>query len=315
MLDNKHLRSFLRVLDLGGFSRASRSLHIAQPAISQHVRKLEDQLGVSLLDRSAHGVSPTLAGREFAGHARAILELVASAERRFKVDPKALYGEITLGIPGSVCPVVAADVITETRRRHPDIRLTVSELMSGNLADLLREGRMDLAILFNVSETDDYTSEPLTLEKLHLVGAPGDPLLEGPTIPAERLAGLPLVGTRPPHGLRLQIERWMNETGVELTFEIEADAPSVLVNMAAQGDYYSILSPSAVRREIAAGYLASAEVADPAIERTACLCCSKRLPPDPARDAVHIVVRDVLTTVAREGEWWGPATTRGSAPA
>lgn len=62
MIENKHIRSFLRVLDLGSFSKAARSLNIAQPALSQHVRKLEDALGTQLLDRSAHGVSATANG-------------------------------------------------------------------------------------------------------------------------------------------------------------------------------------------------------------------------------------------------------------
>jgi len=303
MLENKHLRSFLRVLDLGGFSRASRSLNIAQPAISQHVKKLEEHLGVTLLERSAHGVSPTHAGREFAKRARQILELIEGVEQQFKVGPKVVAGEVTLGLPGSVCPVLAQPLIVEASRQYPHIKLIVTELMSGDLADMLRDGRMDLAVLFNISETDDFTSEPLAAEALHLVGPPDDPLLSGDTLPASRLVGLPLVGTRPPHGLRLQIDRWANENGIDLNFTLEADAPSVLVSMAAAGINYSLLSHSAIRAEIAAGRMSSAEVTDPGIQRTACLCGSKRVPSFPAREAIAELTRKVANEALAQETW------------
>ena len=309
MLENKHLRSFLRVLDLGGYSRAARSLNIAQPALSQHVKKLEEQLGVTLLDRSAHGVSPTYAGRQFAEHARQILELVERAERSFDAGPQALFGEVKLGLPGSVCPVLAMPLITRIRDSYPNIRLIISELMSGDLADLLRDGRMDLAILFNTSETEDFTSEPLVRESLCLVGPPDDPALDQDTIAAEGLTNFRLVATRPPHGLRLLIERWMNETGIGLTIEYEADAPSVLVGMAAQGICHTIISPTAVRHDIEDGRITAAEIIDPRIDRTACLCGSKRLRSDAAREVVHDVIKQVASDVVATGDWKGTRVT------
>ena len=303
MIENKHLRSFLRVLDLGGFSRAARSLNIAQPALSQHVRRLEEQLGVTLLTRGPQGAVPTQAGRQFAKKARQILELADSAERQFKGGPDTLFGEVSLGLPGSVCPVLATPVIVEAKRRFPNIRLIVSELMSGDLADMLREGRMDVAILFNVVETDDFTSCELAVERLHLVGAAGDSHLSGDTIGAYQLSELKLVGTRPPHGLRLLIERWSNETGISLNVDIEANSPVVLIEMASQGVCYSILASAGIQRDIKTGLISTAQVVDPPIERTACLCSSKRLAPDPARKAIHDLVHEIALNQLKAGAW------------
>ncbi|MDO6485950.1 LysR family transcriptional regulator [Shimia thalassica] len=303
MIENKHIRSFLRVLDLGGFSRASRSLNIAQPALSQHVRRLEEQLGVTLLIRGPQGATPTQAGRNFATKARQILELVDSAERQFKGGADTLFGEVSLGLPGSVCPVLATPVIVEAKRRFPNIRLLVSELMSGDLADMLREGRMDIAILFNVAETDDFTSCELAIESLHLVGAAADPALSEGTVSASLLSELAFVGTRPPHGLRLLIERWSNETGISLSVDIEANSPAVLIEMAAQGACYSILAPAAIQRDVETGHLSTAQVVDPPIKRTACLCSSKRLAPDPARKAIHDLVHQIALNQLKNGTW------------
>lgn len=311
MIENKHLRSFLRVLDLGGFSRASRSLNIAQPALSQHVKKLEEQLGVILLARGAQGVSPTQAGRQFAVKARQILELADAAERQFKGGPDTLFGEVILGLPGSVCPVLATPVIVEASSRYPNIKLVVSELMSGDLADMLRDGRMDMAMLFNMAETEDFTSDPVAVEHLHLVGTSKDPILIPDTLPASEISGLELVGTRPPHGLRLLIERWSNESGIALNFAFEADSPAVLTNMAGSGVCYSILSPAAIQRDITAGFLNSARVIDPPMRRTACLCRSKRLPPDPAREAIFQLVVETAQQLVADRLWDAELMTDG----
>lgn len=305
MIENKHMRSFLRVLDLGSFSKAARSLNVAQPALSQHVRKLEDALGAKLLDRSAHGVAPTAQGLEFSVRAREILSQVESAERWFQARESQVFGEVRLGLPGSVCPVLAPALMIAAARTFPEVRLEISEFMSGDLAGMLREGRMDLAMLFNVSDSDDYHATPLLRERLYLIGAPDAPLVQGKYVDASDIATVPLVGTRLPHGLRLLLERWLSEADIPLDFAFEADAPSVLVRLAASGACYSIVSKAAVAHEIAARTLGAAEISSPPIERVACLATSKRLPPDRARDAMHDLLQDVAMNLVSSGEWPG----------
>lgn len=301
------MRSYLRVLDLGSFSKAAKSLNIAQPALSQHVQKLEDQLGSKLLERSTRGVSPTAAGREFGAMAREILSLVGHAERRFLTDKADLFGEVRLGLPGSVCPVLAPKLMVEAKRLFPSVSLVVTELMSGDLAELLREGRIDAAVLFNVQETDDFTSEPLLVESLNLIGSPSAPLLSEDTVGAGLVSGAPLVGTYPPHGLRLLLERWSSDHDLPLNFVFEADAPSVLVRMAASDECYSIVAKAAISHEIASGSLAAAKIVSPPIERTACICSSKRVPPDNARVAIVDLIKSTMKGLLEDGLWPGAA--------
>jgi len=290
MIDNKHIQSFIRVLDLGSFSKAAKSLNIAQPALSQHVQKLETALGAKLLDRNSRGATPTAAGREFSGRAREILSMVESAERRFRAEEQELFGEVRLGLPGSVCPALAPELLVRARKQFPEVNLIITELMSGDLADMLREGRMDAAVLFNVEETDDFSSEPIFVERLHLIGAPDAELLQTGVVSARQVSNVPLVGTYPPHGLRLL-----------------ADSPSVLVRLSAKGRCYSIVAKAAIAHEIESALLASAEISNPFIERTGCICISKRLPPDKAREALVMLVRSVARELAANGQWPGAA--------
>ncbi len=305
MIENKHIRSFLQVLDLGSFSRAARSLNIAQPALSQHVKKIEEDLGVRLLDRKPGGVTATEAGREFSRHARSILSMVDEAERRFRSSATNLFGEVSVGLPGSVCPVLAPPLLLAARERFPDIKLRLSELMSGDLEVMLREGRMDVALLFNVNETDDYSALPLVHEKLHLIGAPDAALVQGGQVAVADIVDVPLVSTRAPHGLRLQLEKWAATTDIKLNFSVEANSPSVLVKMASMGVCYSIVSLAALEAEIQLGTLATAEIIDPPCERVACLCASKRVPPDTAREAILTLTRDLIIELVRTSKWRG----------
>ena len=305
MLDNKHLRTFLRVLDLGSFSKAAKSLNIAQPALSQHVQKLEDALGTRLLDRSSHGVDPTPDGKDFSLRAREILLLVERTERRYRRNTDELYGEVRLGLPGSVCPLLAPPLMLAAAEKYPGVNLQITELMSGDLANRLREGLTDIAILFNVAESDDYTSEPLLTERLHLIGSSDAPLVQADTVDAALLTQARLVSTRPPHGLRLVIERWASEAGIKLNVAMEADAPSVLVRLASSGSCYSIIAKAAIAHELPYGVIKTAEIVNPAIERTICLASSKRLPPDKVRDEIYDLVRSTILTLVKNSSWSG----------
>ena len=305
MIENKHIRSFLQVLDLGSFSKAARSLNIAQPALSQHVRKLEHSLGVRLLDRNSHGVTATASGRKFSARAREILSLVDTTERLFKADQKQLIGEVRFGLPGSVCPVLAPQLMLKAAKEYPQVSFKVTELMSGDLAEMLRSGRLDAAILFNTQESEDFTSRHIVTERLNLIGHPEARFVAEATVSARYLRGLPLVGTHPPHGLRLLLERWSSETDIPLNFEFEADSPSILTRLAASGACYSIVAKAAIEHEIRANTLGAAEITDPALERRVSICVSKRVPPDAAREALVNLIERVSLDMAAKDQWPG----------
>ncbi|MCZ2722653.1 LysR family transcriptional regulator [Marinomonas sp. 15G1-11] len=302
-MELKHIKSFLRVLDLGSFSRAARSLNIAQPALSQHVRILEDRLGIKLLKRSPRGVNATPAGQKFSIRARQIVELTNQTQREFSASSDTLYGEVKIGLPGSICPIFVPELIVTAKKKYPDIKLIVSELMSGDLAGLLREGRLDLAVLFNVSETDDYYAESLLSENLHLVGQLNDPLLQSGSIEAKQLTQLPIASTRSPHGLRLVLDRWANDAGINLNVVYEMDTPYGLLTMALEGHAYSILSHAPIRNYIEHNLLSSVAIENPPVQRKICLCESKRLMTDSPRQAIRDLMKTIMLNITENEAW------------
>ncbi|MFM5710580.1 LysR family transcriptional regulator [Aeromonas veronii] len=143
MLDPLLLRSFVAIIDTGSFTRAGERVHLTQSTISQQIRRLEQQLGCPLLDRSGRLVVATAEGEKLLGLARRILALLAQAEEQVTEGSVAL----SLGVPedfaaGAITPVLAAFA-----RDYPDVRLEVQSGLSHEIWQRFEAGELDLALV------------------------------------------------------------------------------------------------------------------------------------------------------------------------
>jgi len=139
-MELRQLRYFVAIADHGSLSRAALVLHVAQPALTQQVRQLEEELGAQLLHRSAQGVLCTDAGKVFYEHAQAILKQVADARSAVTQSTTRPAGSVTLGFPHSISGALALPLLTATRARYPEITLQLTEELSGSLAEQLISG-------------------------------------------------------------------------------------------------------------------------------------------------------------------------------
>ncbi|MFQ1964813.1 LysR family transcriptional regulator [Aeromonas veronii] len=143
MLDPLLLRSFVAIIDTGSFTRAGERVHLTQSTISQQIRRLEQQLGCPLLDRSGRQVVATAEGEKLLGLARRILALLAQAEEQVTEGSVAL----SLGVPedfaaGAITPVLAAFA-----RDYPEVRLEVESGLSHHIWQRFEAGELDLALV------------------------------------------------------------------------------------------------------------------------------------------------------------------------
>ncbi|MEC9472186.1 MAG: LysR family transcriptional regulator, partial [Pseudomonadota bacterium] len=160
-MDIRQLRYFLEIVAQGSLTRAAESLHVAQPALSLHLKNMEEQLGTRLLTRSRSGVTPTEAGELLLQRARAILEDLARTEddiRNLETDPS---GIVRIGLPGTISAMVSLPLILAARERFPRITLNITEAMSGFVGDWLSEGKIYLAVLYSRSKDARIRSELL----------------------------------------------------------------------------------------------------------------------------------------------------------
>jgi DNA-binding transcriptional LysR family regulator len=145
MFDLELLRSFVSVVDAGGFTRAGERVHRTQSTVSQQIKRLEDDVGQPLLDRSGKEVTPTEAGERLLSYARRLLSLAEEA-RDVMVRPGS-EGAVRLGIPEDFAAYRLTELLAAFSRSHPGLRLDVRADQSVYLRRDLERGELDLALL------------------------------------------------------------------------------------------------------------------------------------------------------------------------
>jgi DNA-binding transcriptional LysR family regulator len=145
MLDPRLLRSFVGIVDAESFTLAAERLHMTQSTISQQLGRLEEAVGLTLIDRTARPIKVTAAGERLLGYARRILALQLEAESALG-DPVGT-ASIRIGVPEDVVSAAMAKVFYDFTRRHPEIHLDVTAGLSRDLTRRYRAGEFDIAIV------------------------------------------------------------------------------------------------------------------------------------------------------------------------
>ncbi|QFS99056.1 HTH-type transcriptional regulator GltC [Labrenzia sp. THAF191b] len=300
-MDIRQLRYFQEIVAQGSLTRAAESLHVAQPALSLHLKNMEEQLGTRLLTRSRSGVTPTEAGELLLQRARAILEDLARTEddiRNLETDPS---GIVRIGLPGTISAMVSLPLILAARERFPRITLNITEAMSGFVGDWLSEGKIDLAVLYSRSKDARIRSELLLEEEL-VVLWPAD--AERPLeMNMEALDKVPMVLPSGAHGLRVLIDRTFQAQGFAPEIAMEIDSFNNIKRLVAAGFGPSILPLYAVTEEVAAGSLRVSRIAAPGLWRGAHLMSPGGRPVTRALEAVHALLREVILDLRDKGAW------------
>jgi LysR family transcriptional regulator, transcription activator of glutamate synthase operon len=162
-MDIRQLRYLVALADERHFTRAAAREHIAQPALSQQIKRLEDELGLTLVERSTRQVTITDAGELLVARSRRILAEAEAARAELESLKGVESGRVTVGAMHTMGPIDVSLVLAIFHERHPAVELTVREQSSEELASMLRDDELDLAFL---SVTERVESEGLGLHQL-----------------------------------------------------------------------------------------------------------------------------------------------------
>lgn len=268
-VDLRRLRYFIAVCDHGGFSRASGSVGIAQPALTRQIKLLEKELGLSLINRSGRGAEPTDEGRALlSGSRRSIAEL-DDLVRQIRQRSSRLSGEAVLGVCPTIAPFFLDEVVRHVRDNHPKLSLSVIEAYSGDLQNLMARGKLDVALTYRPSAPKGLDVTELFSERMALVTAFA-PEADSRPLALHEIGGLKLILPSGIHELRRIIDRVCVSRGVVFTPEIELDSLDAVKSMVSgrSGSYATILPSYSVRREVAERALSAFEIDDPDMQRT-----------------------------------------------
>ena len=246
-MDLKQLDYFVRVAELGSFTRAAAALGVAQPALSRQVRLLEVELRQNLLTRNGRGAVPTDAGQLLLEHARGILHQIERTREDLARMRGGLAGRVALGLPPSVARALAVPLVHAFRAELPDARLTLSEGLSTRMTEQVAHGELDLAVLYNAQPVAELEIAPLAREELLLVqrAAGATDEIAAPITLAE-LADVPLVIPSRPNAIRMHVEAELAAAGLKPRVALEIDGVASILDLVADGAGCAILSRHAV---------------------------------------------------------------------
>jgi DNA-binding transcriptional LysR family regulator len=231
------LEYFVAVAEEASFTRAAGRVHVAQPGVSAQVRRLESELGQRLLDRSGRSVRLTEAGSAVLPFARAALDAVANA--RLAVDELAglVRGQVTVGMVSGCALPVLAELLSGFHKQYPGVTISLTEDNSDRLIQMLRDGRLDLALIGSAGTegSTGISTAVIIDEELVAAAAPGHPLASKEAVTVKELRDVPLVCLPRGTGVRAALDAACAAAGFEPRIVFEASALPMVIQLAAQG--------------------------------------------------------------------------------
>jgi LysR family nitrogen assimilation transcriptional regulator len=300
----RQLQYFIEVSELESVTKAANRLHVAQPALSRHMRALERDLGVRLFERDGRGIILTNAGLVFRDRVRAVLRELDRAQLEVKALSRSPGGRIDFGMPLSISQALTRVLVKRVHDELPGVALRIIDGWTGFIIEWLLRGRLDLGVIYDHTlKSDVLGTEPLAAEEQFLLCAPGDKLAQRETITLAEVAELPLALPSREHGLRVAVEQFMQTIGRTPWIHTELESIVGLKQFAQQGGIYTILPRGEMEEELAAGQIKPLRITNPTIYRTLFVAWSKERPNTPQMKAVLKIAKRETANIIRKGSW------------
>jgi DNA-binding transcriptional LysR family regulator len=233
----QQLDYFLAAFRHGSFSAAAEEMHMAQPSLSEQVRRLEDELGVRLFHRVGRGLTPTEAGIALRPHAERTLDAAEAARESVVAVRELRGGTATFGTWGTARYYPGVDLVAEFRRRHPTVRVRVVGQNSSEVVEAVREGELEAGMIALPIDDRGLDVQPIMRDEIVYVSSNAARVRRPVTI--EELAQAPLIlpdaswGTEDP--TRRQLAELGQRVGVSIQPEIDVEDVEAAIELAARG--------------------------------------------------------------------------------
>ena len=296
-MELRSLHYFVRIAELGSITRASAHLQIAQPALTRHIQRLEDEVDAALFTRANRGVRLTEAGEKLLESAQRILRDVERAGDEIRAHKAHPSGKIILGVTPPLCPVVVPELFARMREHFPLIELKVVHAGTARLEEFIVAGLVDLALMTMISRSRLIALTRLAEEEMVLVTRPGG-RPQG-VVAVDELNRIPLILG---DGMRASLDVLLAGRGITLRVDTELDDHETIRLMVQQGVGASILPHSSVYRECARGLMQAHRITGSGVFRTLALGVGASRAASAARQAVAELVGEVIGDIEANGK-------------
>ncbi|MEV6479353.1 LysR family transcriptional regulator [Streptomyces sp. NPDC051576] len=263
-MELRQLEYLVAVAEEESFTKAAARVFVTQPCVSAQIRRLERELGHDLLDRAGRTVRLTEVGVAALPHARAVLAALDGVRDAVEDVTGLVRGQVTLGSVSSSLSMRLPDLIADFSARHPAVEISLIEGTTDQLADAVRDGKADVAVIgLSTDPPADLESQILVDESLVGAVSPDHPLAGRSGVHIEELDRHPLMCLPVGSGLRAAADAAWSAAGLRPRIAFEAGDPAVLAQLAARGLGVAILPERFVRAR--AGELHCLEVLGPGL--------------------------------------------------
>jgi LysR family nitrogen assimilation transcriptional regulator len=302
-MDSRQLRYFAAIFDRGSLSGAAETERVAVSALSYHLANLEAELGTALFERKPRGLQPTAAGERLNIHARAILKAMETASRDLSSIRDTISGEIAVGLAHSAVKAIGVDLARRVLTDYPDLKLTLTESLSGTTLMHLNAADVDVALVYNPPQTPILRTRPLLEETMVLVGRRdiiGD--TDAP-IPVAELMGLPIILLRQGVSARALLEDAQLLRKLEARARLHMNSVQAIAGSLTAGLGCAIGTKLFMREHLESGALHWRPIVDPVLTRTLHLCDLADRPPTIALETVRNLILDLVRNAVASGAW------------
>jgi len=302
-MDSRQLRYFIAVYEQRNLSRAADQTNVAQSAISHHIANLEAEFATPLFERKPRGMEPTAAGERLYEHARVILRAMSDAEREVRQGAQAMTGEISIGMANSGVKAIGVPLMQTVLAKYPDLKLSLTESLSGATLMHLMASQVDLALVYNPPADKDLVAEPVLEEQMFCVGTPKVIGRSKGPISFDDMARLPTVLLGQGVSSRALLDDPVLLKRLEVSAVLHLNSLSAITGALLAGLGCAIATKLFVREQLKAGTLVAREVVRPKLTRTLYIC---RLRNRPATYVMEEMQRLMLRLIAEQvgrGAW------------
>ena len=287
-MDLRSLRYFIRVVEFGSLTRAAANLHIAQPALTRHIQRLEDEFGITLLERASRGVTMTEAGDLLYRRGTELLREADRLRDELLDHSGQPAGRVVVGITATACAIFARPLLQRIRAQSPRISVNISEGFSKVLGTWLANGDIDVAVVSDSDIAPGLRALRVVEEELLFLTPPGR--ATSAWISTDELVATPLILS---DGIHKRVETILS---TPLTIDMKLNSIELIRHLVQDGVGVSILPYSAARHEIMSGAVQAFRIGEKGISRQLAVCTSETRR---VSTATRLVV-DTLASISRE---------------
>lgn len=234
-MDVRLLRVFVEIARQKNFTRAAEQLSMAQPAVSMALKKLEEELELTLFNRKDKRVNLTAEGEVFLAHAHRILEQCESARQQMLELKGLLRGEVRVGIPPMMSSYYFPRVIKEFQRRYPELKLSVYGEGAARIQRMISRGEIDMGVIAGADVREDLTSRRFLREEILACVPKGHPLEGREKVSLEEFFAHRLILFKEGYFMRELIDDLAQETGRMPEAVIETNMFSLVRSLIREG--------------------------------------------------------------------------------